>query len=98
MDRNRFASAAAYHGCQSILVPATWEGRALARESVGTSLACFGRFHLRARLGVSVIRSPTPATSHVACRFPALRADRVTFKIRMHESRWQFAGKASSTE
>ena len=31
-------------------------------------------FPLRARVGVAVIPFPAPATSHVACGFPALRA------------------------
>jgi hypothetical protein len=37
-------------------------------------LVCVRRFHLRARLGDSVIPFPAPATSHAACGFPALRA------------------------
>jgi FAD binding domain len=37
-------------------------------------LVCVRRFRLRARLGVSVIPFPAPATSHAACGFPALRA------------------------
>ncbi len=37
-------------------------------------LGCIRRFHLRARLGVSVAPFPAPATSHAACGFPALRA------------------------
>jgi hypothetical protein len=37
-------------------------------------LVCIRRFRLRARLGVSVIPFPAPATSHAACGFPALRA------------------------
>ena len=49
-------------------------GRALARWPVGFSLACIRGFPLRARLGVAVAPFPAPATSHVACGFPALRA------------------------
>jgi hypothetical protein len=37
-------------------------------------LGCIRRFRLSARLGVSVIPFPAPATSHAACRFTALRA------------------------
>ena len=44
---------------------------AVARRSL---LGCIRGFPLRARLGVSVTPFPAPATSHVACGFPALRA------------------------
>jgi hypothetical protein len=37
-------------------------------------LVCIQGFPVRARLGVSVTPFPAPATSHVACGFPALRA------------------------
>jgi hypothetical protein len=37
-------------------------------------LGCIQGFRLHARLEVSVIPFPAPATSHVACGFPALRA------------------------
>jgi hypothetical protein len=45
-------------------------GAVIQRELLG----CIRRFHLRARLGVSVIPFLAPAASHAACRFPALRA------------------------
>src|SRR5947199_8083795 len=51
-----------------------WWGRARGRWPAGFSLACIRGFPLRARLGVAVAPFPAPATSHVACGFPALRA------------------------
>lgn len=39
-----------------------------------SSLVCVRGFPLRARLGLSMIPFPAPATSHAACEFPALRA------------------------